>query len=381
MTEAILCLNMGSSSLKFAMYEIEELSLLQEGELECTGHFWIKDHNQQTIVDRRVDCKSPSEMGHHLFGVLKTSPLQFVATGHRVVHGGSVFTKPTLITAEVVAKLKQLSPLAPLHLPIEITMIEAGMAQMPHISHIACFDTAFFHQMDPKAKAFPIASKYKEVTRYGFHGLSYEYITQSQALLDSRVIIAHIGSGVSLAAIKDGKPIDTTMGFSPAGGVVMATRSGDLDPGVLIYLMRTYNLSVDQVESLVNRESGLLGLSTLSGDMQKLLQQEKNKKVEFALEIFCRSIAKIIGAFFVELGGLDHLIFTAGIGEHSPEIRRRVCSQLICLGATLNEEKNQANKGTISSQQSKCKISMIPTNENLMITKHTKKLLKKINLR
>ena len=303
---------------------------------------------------------------------------QVAAIGHRVVHGGSRFRRPESITDDVIEELRKLSPCDPDHLPGEIQLIEAFRAQDADLRQIACFDTAFHHEMPRVAKIVPIPRRFEElgVRRYGFHGLSYSYLLDELAKTGGpneargRVILAHLGSGASLAAVRAGQSVDTTMGFTPASGLVMGTRSGDLDPGLTRFLSQVERVSVEQFDSLVNHESGLLGVSETSSDVRDLLERQNiDVRAAEAIELFCYQAKKGIGAFAAVLGGLDTLVFTGGIGENSPEIRRRICEGLDFLGISLNSTRNESTARLISSDESPVKVRVIRTDEELMIAK------------
>jgi acetate kinase len=283
------------------------------------------------------------------------------------------------VDAQLLADLRRLVAFAPLHLPSAIQGIEAVAARFPGLPQVACFDTAFHSGMPEVAQRFPLPRDLWQegIRRYGFHGLSYEYIvaTLGSAAL-GRMVIAHLGNGVSLAAVHDGQPRDTTMGFTPAGGLVMGTRSGDLDPGVLTYLMHARNYDADQIEDLVNEQSGLLGVSGISPDMKTLLEQrEREPRAAQAVEIFCYQLRKHIAAMSAVLGGLDTLVFTGGIGERAAPVRWEVCLGLAHLGIEVDPERNSAHAEVISTSSSGCKVRVIPTNEDLMVARHTRRLL------
>jgi acetate kinase len=301
------------------------------------------------------------------------------AVGHRVVHGGLEFGAPVVVDDLVLGKLRSLIPFAPLHLPGEIQCLEAVFARFPGLPQVACFDTAFHRRMPEQARRFPLPCGLWDegIRRYGFHGLSYEYILETLAdAARGRVIIAHLGNGVSLAALLDGVPRDTTMGFTPAGGVMMGTRCGDLDPGVLLYLMREKSYGHERIDRLVNRESGLLGVSGISSDMKTLLAEMGRKPAAaLAVEMFCRRLRKEIGALAAVLGGLDLLVFTGGIGERSPVVRDMVCRNLAFLGIMLHKERNEACTGVISLPESSCKVMVVPTDEDLIIARRTRDLI------
>lgn len=299
------------------------------------------------------------------------------AVGHRVVNGGPHYASPQKITPQLLADLRNLVPLAPLHLPAEITIMEALAAQLPQIPQVACFDTAFHRRLPDLAQRFPLPRKLFDegIRRYGFHGLSYEFILQElgPAADRQRLIIAHLGNGASLAAIKGGLPVDTSMGLTPTGGVMMGTRTGDLDPGILIYLLRERHYDAAKLERLVDSESGLLGVSELTSDMKALLaKRDSDPRAAKAIAMFCRSIRKQIGSFAAVLGGVDMLVFTGGIGEHAPAVRDEICCDLGHLGIRIDSAKNNAAKDVISAAESPCVVQVVATNEELMIARHTR---------
>ena len=302
-----------------------------------------------------------------------------VAVGHRVVHGGPDHTAPERVDALLLAALRRLVAFAPLHLPSAIQGIEAVAARFPGLPQVACFDTAFHRRMPEVAQRFPLPHDlwHEGIRRYGFHGLSYEYIVATLgAAAQGRLVIAHLGNGASLAAVHHGQPLDTTMGFTPTGGVMMGTRSGDLDPGVLVHLMHAKGYDVRQIEHLVNHQAGLLGVSGISPDMKTLLEQrEREPHAAQAIELFCYQLRKHIGALTAVLGGLDILVFTGGIGERAAPVRWEVCRGLAHLGVDLDPQRNAVHADVISAPGSACMVRVIPTNEDLMIVRHTRTLL------
>jgi acetate kinase len=300
------------------------------------------------------------------------------AVGHRVVHGGPKYSQPQRITAEMVAELRGLSPFDPEHLPEEILLTEAFHRRFPDLPQVACFDTAFHHDLPRVAMLLPIPRRYeaKGVRRYGFHGLSYAFLMEELARVagtqaaQGRVILAHLGNGASLAAVRDGKSVDTSMSFTPNAGVPMSTRSGDLDPGLVWYLSRTEKMSAKQFNEMVNFQSGLLGISETSSDMRDLLDHEtQDVRAAEAVAIFCYQIKKWIGAFAAALGGLDTLVFAGGIGENAPTVRTRICDGLGFLGIEIEETLNAANQGVISTAASRVAVRVIRTDEERMIAK------------
>lgn len=385
----ILTVNSGSSSLKFALFDMDDAEALRlVGKLEGiglggSGRFAVKDGEGTSLVDesRRLDDHEAALS--RLFDWLRNRPEhgELNAVGHRVVHGGSRHTRPERITPEVMASLQELVPLAPDHLPQEIRAIEAVGRAYPGLPQVACFDTAFHRTMPAVAQAFGLPRDLADegVFRYGFHGLSYEYIIgelrkeAGPAAAGGRVIVAHLGNGASLAAILDGKSIDTTMGFTPAGGLVMSTRSGDLDPGILVYLLRHRGLDVEELDRVVNRRAGLLGVSGTSADMRELLEREKaDPHAAEAVALFCRQARKFVGALAAALGGLDTLVFTAGIGENAPPVRGRICEGLEFLGVRVAPERNERNDAVISPDGSAVTVRVMRTDEERMIARHTR---------
>jgi acetate kinase len=301
---------------------------------------------------------------------------ELTAVGHRVVHGGPKYSKPQRITAEMVDELRQLTPFDPEHMPEEILLTEAFHRRFPDLPQVACFDTDFHHDLPRVARLLPIPRRYEAqgIRRYGFHGLSYAFLMRELARLggtaaaQGRVILAHLGNGASLAAVRDGKSIDTSMSFTPTAGVPMSTRSGDLDPGLVWYLARTEKMSDKQFNEMVNFQSGLLGVSETSSDMHDLLDHEtQDVRAAEAVALFCYQIKKWIGAFAAALGGLDTLVFAGGIGEKAPIVRARICDGLGFLGIELEEKRNVANEGVISIDASRVNVRVIRTDEELMI--------------
>ncbi len=382
----ILTINRGSSSLKFALYDMGKLErLVLSGNISRldlpVSFFCAKNAAGKLLVNEALRFE------HHdvvkiLLDWLKgyTADKGLDAVGHRVVHGGRKFSRPHLLNPESLVSLKVLIPFDPDHLPREIEAIETIAEIYPSLKQVACFDTAFHRDMPELAQIFPLPGWLKEegVIRYGFHGLSYEYIMNK---LDAeaargRIIIAHLGSGASMAAVKGGKCIDTTMGFTPTGGLMMATRSGDIDPGVILYLLEQKALRLSTVSNMLNKQSGLLGVSGISSDMEDLLKKEaKNPSAAEAVGLFCYQAKKFLGAFASALGGLDTLIFTGGIGEHAPDVRRRICEGMDYLGINLHPGRNEVNAPLISSKDSPVSVRVIKTNEELMLARHTYNLI------
>ena len=307
------------------------------------------------------------------------------AVGHRLVHGGSMYVKPHLIDEELLKALKALVPFAPDHLPHEIGAIEAFMRFYPRIAQVACFDTAFHRTMPEVAQRYALPGEVRRhgIVRYGFHGLSYEYILAElrkeagPAAAEGRVVVAHLGNGASMGAFQNGTSRDTTMGFTPAGGLVMSTRSGDIDPGVIVYLLKDKGMNAASINRLVNKEAGLLGVSGISSDVKELLDRETRERgAAEAMELFCYQARKFLGALAAVLGGLDTLIFTGGIGENSPPVRERICRELGFLGIRLDAGRNSANQPVISTDNGAVVVRVMKTNEELMIARHTYDLIR-----
>ncbi len=380
----ILAINAGSSSIKFALYEIGEmLRPLLHGEMESIGTENTK-LSYTSIQNKRKNNTDIKPVNHDeaitilLDWLEKQDEFASVKIiGHRIVHGMH-HTAPEQITSLLLTELKKISAYDPEHLPGEIKLIEEFGKRFPALTQIACFDTSFHTSMPLVAKMLSIPRRYysKGVQRYGFHGLSYTYLMEELNRIsgnkggNDKVILAHLGNGASLAAVRDGKCMDTSMGFTPTSGLPMSTRSGDLDPGVAWYLMDTEKLNPKQFSHLINDESGLLGISELSSDMRVLLEnQDSDHRAAEAIDLFCYQTKKWIGAYIAVLGGLDTLVFSGGIGEHAPEIRSRICEDLQFLGIELDEKRNINNEVTISSNKSKVIIHVIKTNEELMIAR------------
>jgi acetate kinase len=376
----ILALNAGSSSLKFAVFAIREANQrILSGALTriATPEGTLIVHGTPS-EERRVDLPDHAAAWRVLTDTLerRLDVHQFAAVGHRIVHGGLAYTGPVRITAEVEDTLRSLIPLAPEHLPQALDAIDAVRQWSPAVPQIACFDTAFHRRMPRVAQLWgltrPLADR--GVVRYGFHGLSYEYVV-SAAPLGKRAIIAHLGNGASVAAILDGQSIDTSMGMTPTGGLVMGTRSGDLDPGVVLYLLNECAMTAGAVARLVNHEGGLLGLSGTTSDMQELLASSDANARE-AVDVFCYHVKKTIGAYAAALGGLDTLVFTGGIGEHAAPVRQRIAAGLEFLGVRLDVARNGANADVISASGAPVTVRVIATDEELMIAKHVTDVLR-----
>ena len=382
-SHVILCLNCGSSSLKFALYQpADDEQLVAGGEVDRIGipgtSIKVRDGSGATLRDGPFEFSRLDEIVGAIFSGLEQLHIpRPIAVGHRIVHGGPDHTAPEQVTPEVLTALRKVVPFVPLHLPAAISAIEAISARFPKLPQVVCFDTAFHRTLPEIAARFPMSRELWDVgvRRYGFHGLSYEYIvsvlgTQSRG----RVIIAHLGNGASLAAVRDGKSVDTSMGFTPTGGFMMGTRSGDLDPGLILYLLREKGYDAKQLDEAVNRGAGLLGVSAVSSDM-RTLKESPDPRAELARQMFCYQLRKQIGAMAAALEGIDTLVFTGGIGEHDAELRWEVCRGLRHLGIEIDSQRNAANGDPISSAGSKCMVRVIPTNEDLVIVRHTRAIV------
>jgi acetate kinase len=384
--QPIFVINTGSSSLKFGLYvqrDGDERALLDglaDGIGQPNGTLEIKDPAGKILRSEKLNFTSRHEaLTHAARWLAELSPGKPYAVGHRVVHGGPRLTQHQKITPQVVAEMQACVHFAPLHIPMALQLIAEAEQAYPDVPQFACFDTAFHRTMPETASRFPLSRDLFDdgIRRYGFHGLSYESIVhQLGAKLPARTVMAHLGSGASLAAVKKGKSVDTSMGLTPTGGIPMATRTGDLDPGVLLYLRRAKGMDADALEKLLNHDAGLKALSGGTSDMRKL--QEATAKgdsaAELALEVFCLAIRKTIAAYAAVLGGIDLIIFAGGIGEHSVEVRKRVCEGLGFLGLKLDDGLNQANQQRISQDSSGIAVSIVPSQEDRQIARHCRAL-------
>jgi len=386
---SVLTINGGSSSIKFALYPTAEpLKCGLHGTVDrigLSGTTLTFTEPAKTPVSRKLAAADHKSAANSLIDWLeKQSDFKSIrAVGHRVVHGMK-HIQPELVTQGLLDELHRIRPYDPDHLPREIELIEAFRKRHPKLQQVACFDTAFHQTMPRVAKLLPIPRRYeaKGIQRYGFHGLSYAYLMEELARLGDpaakkgRVILAHLGNGASLAAVRDGKSIDTSMGFTPTAGLVMSTRSGDLDPGLAPYLARTEQMTTKQFYEMVNHESGLLGVSEISPDMRDLLAREaKDVRAAEAVTLFCYQAKKWIGSFAAALGGVDTLVFTAGIGENCPSIRARICDGLGFLGIKLDKARNAKNAVKISTPASPVTVRVIRTDEELMIARSVCRIL------
>jgi acetate kinase len=386
----VLTMNRGSSTLKSSLYNVANrnevlLSISIDQAAGSGGRLKIVDAKGTVLHESPVDSGESNIaleamlawLGEH--GYLNG----LAAIGHRLVHGGPRYKEPQRATPEFISEIEKIAPIDPDHMPAAIREIKVMAAKFTNIPQVACFDTAFHRTLPQVARMYALPRRLFDqgVVRYGFHGLSYEYIVSELQVLESklangRVVIAHLGSGASMAAVKDGKSVDTSMGFAPLEGLVMATRSGDVDPGALLYLLQQEKISAKDLSKLLNKESGLLGVSTTSGDMRALLEKSaQDSRAGDALDLFCYRAKKYIGAYAAVLGGLDLLIFAGGIGEHAPAVRKGICEGLDFLGINLDSVENDKNAALISAADSRVRVRVIETNEDLMIVRHVVSLL------
>jgi acetate kinase len=391
MAEAILVLNAGSSSVKFSVFLTKgaELELWLRGQAEgllTAPRFVVKDAGGKVVSER--SWKEGESLGHegavsHLIDFLRSNRAEdrLVAVGHRVVHGGLEYSEPIRVTPEVLRALEKLIPLAPLHQPHNLGPIRHLLEQMPNLLQVACFDTAFHRTQPELAQAFALPEEITDrgVRRYGFHGLSYEYIASALPGVDPRaaagkVVVAHLGNGASMCAMQAGRSVASTMGFTAVDGLPMGTRSGSLDPGVMLYLVDELKMDARAIEKLIYQESGLLGVSGISSDMRALLSSDA-PRAKLAVDLFVYRIGRELGSLVAALGGLDALVFTAGIGEHAVPIRERVIQGAGWLGLTLDGAANASDGPRISAGSSRVAAYVIPTNEELMIARHTRGLI------
>ncbi len=395
MKPAICVLNAGSSSIKFSLFEdeTEGLSLRLRGQIESIGsapRLTVRDVAGQRVHERQW---SPADAPDHaaaleflteyLQSQLRKTPLAGV--GHRVVHGGLRYSDPVRVDADVLAELESLQPLAPLHQPHNLAPIRLLLASRPDLPQVACFDTAF-HRGNPEIAqmfALPYELHQQGIRRYGFHGLSYEYVAEALAQLDEdaalgRTVVLHLGNGCSMCALDGGRSVATTMGFTAVDGLMMGTRSGALDPGVVLYLLGEGGLSAAEIEQLLYSESGLLGVSGLASDMRTLLASDQ-PRAALAVDLFTYRIRRELGALVAVLGGLDALVFTGGIGENAAPIRERVCRDAGWIGVDLDDAANGQGKVRISRVGSRIKVWVVPTDEELMIARHTQRLIAQVD--
>ena len=391
MSDIVLVLNAGSSSLKFAVYlrvPDGDWPLLSRGQIEGIGtspRMSAQDGRGTVLANRRLDgtVRDPHSALEWLGEWLRTAHdgARIVGVGHRVVHGGARRAGPAVVTPDLLDELRALVPLAPLHQPYNLAAIETAAARLGDVPQVACFDTSFHRGQPAVSQLVPLPREIRDagVQRYGFHGLSYEYVASvlpeiAPEIAAGRVIVAHLGSGASMCALNNGRSIDSTLGFTALDGLCMGTRPGAVDPGVILYLFQGLGMTTAEVESVLYRKSGLLGISGLSNDMRVLLES-KEAAARLAVDYFVYRAAKEIGALAAALGGVDALVFTAGIGENSAEIRRRICEASAWLGIELDAAANERAEMRISSAASRVSAWRIPTNEELMIARHTVRLL------
>lgn len=390
---SILTFNAGSSSLKIGVFDTKKsLAALASASIEGIGQktqtFMSTQLSDVSTSSSNVSCTNHTEAASYALQWLKNIdliPLDVSAVGHRIVHGGALYHSAQLVSQQMLDDIRPLAEIDPEHMPASLATIEKIQESLPNVPHVVCFDTAFYRDLPKVASRLPLPRKYHDLglRRYGFHGLSYKYLLQefrSNEGVDAangRIIFAHLGSGASLCATKHGSPVDTTMGFSPAGGIPMSTRSGDIDPSVAWFLHRTAGQSPSQIQKTLSQESGLLGVSGSTSDMRTLLElQQTDQRASEAVELFCYSVAKSIGSLSVTIGGLDSLVFSGGIGERSAEIRQRVCSNLKYLGVVLDDDRNANSERLISRLGSPAGVHVIPTNESQMIARETELIVK-----
>lgn len=399
----ILTMNRGSSTLKAAIYEADSqnrlvLSMNVDRADSSSTQIAIKDARGKSLFDSRIEKTLAQEADNHGSAATASNPALdaifdwleqngylngLVAAGHRLVHGGVQFRKPLLLTPEVLAELEELVPLDPDHLPAALAGIHFISQRLPELPQIACFDTAFHTSLPTVARMYALPRRFFDggIIRFGFHGLSYEYVAGELAKLDGPladgcVIIAHLGSGASMVALRHGKSVDTSMGFTPLEGLVMGTRSGDLDPGAILYLLEQGKMSPADLDKCLNKESGLLGISGATADMRDLLERSAHDPhAAEAVDLFCYRAKKYVGAYAAALGGLDLLVFTGGIGEKAAPVREKICEGLEFLGLHLDPQRNQSNAPIISTPGSAVKVRVIETNEDLTIVRHVLSIL------
>jgi acetate kinase len=383
--KAVLALNSGSSSLKCGVFVEEgtEVRLLYRGAVEgigtSKGKLWMHSADGREVIGNEHALSEQAEAIAAIADKLRDLPLpEIVGVGHRVVHGGPELQEHLRITPEVLKQLEVATDFAPLHVPVALGVVRASQNCFPGVAQFACFDTAFHRTLPEVAARFPLPERFWKagVRRYGFHGISCESVIHKLGVqAGERTIVAHLGNGASITAIAHGKSVDTTMGLTPTGGIVMGTRCGDLDPGVLLHILRTNASSVDKLEKLLDKESGLLGISGISSDMRRL-EESGNSQARLAIEMFCLSAKKALASFVGVLEGLDLLVFTGGIGEHDAAVREKICLGLAPLGISLDAANNAKNLSTISSAESPVQVKIIPAEEEAQIARHVCRLLR-----
>lgn len=380
----ILALNSGSSSLKFGLFAAQfgEVHLLCSGAAEEIGsdhaHFWIRGARSEVLSEQRQNIANQHAALRAAIQALEGLPVAAPqAIGHRVVHGGPKLLEHQQITPEVLRELEAATLYAPLHTPAALSIISEAQQHFPGVPQFACLDTAFHRTLPEAASRLALPQRFWDagIRRYGFHGLSCESVLHALGGdVPPRVIIAHLGSGASITAVAHGSSIDTTMGLTPTGGIVMGTRPGDLDPGVLLYLLRKVGNNPGELEDLLDKQSGLVGISGLSSDMRQLHDATDNPRAQCAIEIFCRTAKKAVGAYAAILGGLDLLVFTAGIGEHDAMVREQICTGLDSIGVALDPQNNQRNLRTISATHSRVRVCVFHSDEEEQIARHVYRL-------
>lgn len=376
----VLALNSGSSSLKFGLYRVDAVgsAILVNGEAEAIGEagggFHVEDACGARLVGEAGVFHGQREAVAHIGAFLAEADMPAPAViGHRIVHGGPRLRQHRLIDEEVLSQLKAAVAFAPAHMPPALSVIEFAREHFPGVPQVACFDTAFHAQMPPVASVLPLPKALRDegIERYGFHGLSCESILrQLGGELPGRLIIAHLGNGASVTAVKFGKSIDTSMGLTPSGGVIMGSRTGDLDPGVLVYLLREKGFDGAMLEDLVDHRSGLLGISGIDGDMRRLKAEPSNADAQLAIDMFRYSVRKEVAAMIAALGGIDLIVFTGGIGENDPQTRASVCAGLDWIGVSLDEGRNLSATNPLNDQGSRCTVQVLPSREDEQIARH-----------
>jgi len=394
----ILVLNCGSSSVKYELLKAEDNSILDQGEIEaigCEGTILVHCQQKQKIKIPIVAKDHTAAINEILkiltlaeTGIIKNTK-EIDAVGHRIVHGGAYFKEPALVNEDVKKKLEDCFDIAPLHTPHHLKGILAIETLIPEVPQVLVFDTAFHQTLPEQAFLYALPYRFYEkynIRKYGFHGISHQYIAEQVAEISKKpaeklkIISCHLGNGASVCAIKNGKSVDTSMGFTPLEGLIMGTRTGDMDPSIVTYLMSKELMKPNEVQTLINKQSGLLGISGISSDMRIVIKEaeEGNVKAKLAIDMFCYRVKKYISAYIGVLNGCDYIVFTAGIGERSPLIRKKILSEMDCLGVILDDKKNSehiSTKGEISDAKSAVKVFVIPANEAVIIAKQTKKLL------
>jgi acetate kinase len=382
---AVLALNSGSSSLKFGLYQMEpSFESLISGEAEWQGgdsaNFWARDTRGNLVASEQGPLANQSDAMCRIAGLLTQGNLLVPrAVGHRIVHGGTQIRRHVLIDETVLAQLEAASVFAPLHVPPALAIVRCAQEHFPAIPQMACLDTAFHAGLPEGARNFPLPKELQSegIMRFGFHGLSCESILRRlQEKMPERLVIAHLGNGASITAVKNGRSIDTSMGLTPTGGVMMGTRCGDLDPGVLLYLLREKHFTAAQLQDLTDHRSGLLGISGLGSDMRSLHDAApSNADARLSIDMFCYSVRKQIAAMAAALGGIDLLVFTGGIGEHDAAVRSAICTDLSWLGILIDPGRNAASEPRISADNSRCAVSVLASEEDEQIARHAWNLL------